>query len=80
MKSATKKLELNSTEYYFDVLTNILIKTNQLILFPSLDRAFSFAAPHLWNSLPLDVRSCATLDAFKSHVKTYLFSLAFDCN
>jgi len=28
-------------------------------------RSFSVAAPHPWNSLPSDVRSCRTVDTFK---------------
>jgi len=33
-------------------------------------RAFSVAAPHTWNSLPSDTRSCRTLHTFKKHLKT----------
>jgi len=36
-------------------------------------RSFSVAAPHTWNSLPSDVRSCRTVDTFKRHLKTHLF-------
>jgi len=36
-------------------------------------RALSVAAPQTWNSLPADIRSCVTLQTFKSHLKTYLF-------
>jgi len=42
------------------------------------DRAFSVAAPRLWNALPLDLRRCESLDTFKSHLKTLLFKRAFD--
>lgn len=42
------------------------------------DRAFAVAAPKLWNSLPLYIRSAQTLEIFKSLLKTHLFSLAFD--
>ena len=38
------------------------------------DRAFSPAAPNLWNNLPLHIR----LEHFKSLLKTHLFRLAFD--
>ena len=37
------------------------------------DRAFSVAAPKLWNELPLDLRSITVLSIFKSHLKTFLF-------
>jgi hypothetical protein len=41
-------------------------------------RAFVVSAPSLWNSLPCDIRSCTSLASFKSKLKTYLFSAAFD--
>ena len=41
------------------------------------DRAFSVAAPRLWNSLPEDIRSATTLEAFKTLLKPHLFSKAF---
>ncbi|XP_060760437.1 uncharacterized protein LOC132870681, partial [Neoarius graeffei] len=37
-------------------------------------RAFSYKAPLLWNSLPSSVRESDTVSAFKSRLKTYLFS------
>ena len=37
------------------------------------DRAFSTAAPKLWNELPLDLRSLDTINLFKKHLKTDLF-------
>ncbi|MCJ8744369.1 hypothetical protein PDJAM_G00117870, partial [Pangasius djambal] len=40
-------------------------------------RAFSYQAPKLWNSLPVNVREADTVSVFKSRLKTYLFSLAF---
>ena len=42
------------------------------------DRAFAVAAPHVWNSLPTDIklhRSTTTL--FKRCLKTLLFNWAF---
>ena len=41
------------------------------------DRAFSIAAPFLWNSLPLPIREETSIDSFKRSVKTYLFKKAF---
>ena len=35
-------------------------------------RAFTIAAPDLWNSLPDNIRSCDDLSTFKSLLKTYL--------
>ena len=39
----------------------------------SEDRAFSFVAPKLRNSLPDSVRNAITLDSFKKSLKTHLF-------
>ena len=36
-------------------------------------RSFAFAAPTVWNSLPLTLRSATTLTTFRSDLKTYLF-------
>ena len=41
------------------------------------EAAFSFYAPHIWNKLPENCRSAATLSSFKSKLKTYLFDVAF---
>ena len=41
------------------------------------DRAFSAAAPFLWNKLPKDVRLTTKIEPFKSKIKTYLFNLAY---
>ena len=41
------------------------------------DRSFTYAAPKLWNTLPLAIRSVNTVNDFKGKLKTYLFSKAF---
>ena len=41
------------------------------------ERAFAVAAPRLWNSIPLELRSSSSIDIFKRHLKTYLFKQAF---
>ncbi len=41
------------------------------------DRAFSVAAPRLWNLLPMHIKSSPSVDVFKSRLKSYLFSRAF---
>ena len=40
-------------------------------------RAFSKAAPRLWNTLPTTIRHTASLASFKIGLKTYLFKAAF---
>ena len=42
-------------------------------------RSFQFAAPHLWNTLPLCIRSLTRVDIFKKELKTYLFRKVFNC-
>ena len=38
------------------------------------NRAFSSAAPKLWNQLPSDIRAAKSVDHFKSMLKTHLFN------
>lgn len=42
------------------------------------DRAFAVIGPKLWNSLPAHIKAAQTLSIFKSALKTYFFSLAFN--
>ena len=37
------------------------------------DRAFSVAAPKLWNELPFDLRSLDAINLFMKHLKTNIF-------
>jgi hypothetical protein len=37
------------------------------------ERAFSCAAPKLWNSLPHEIRNAGSSDIFRSKLKTHLF-------
>lgn len=41
------------------------------------DRAFTVASVRVWNSLPVDVTSAATLQTFKNRLKTHLFRISF---
>ena len=41
------------------------------------DRAFSAAAPKLWNALPKNIRNTATVETFKRLLKTHPFKAAF---
>ena len=36
-------------------------------------RSFSYAAPELWNSMPLSLRTCSSLSSFGPMLKTFLF-------
>jgi len=42
------------------------------------DRAFAHAAPVLWNSLPLTIRTSSSLAIFKKQLRTFLFKKAFN--
>ena len=42
------------------------------------DRAFSVAAPKLWNELQIDLRSLVTINLYKKHLKTDLFKKAYN--
>ena len=41
------------------------------------ERAFSFSAPILWNSLPDSVKNTTSLSSFKSALKTFLFRKSY---
>jgi len=40
-------------------------------------RAFRIFAPKIWNTLPLHIRQSQSLSAFRRHVKTHYFQLAY---
>ena len=40
--------------------------------------AFSYAAPHEWNMLPTNLKSCTTIESFKSSLKTYYFKKCYN--
>jgi len=42
------------------------------------DRAFSKAAPKLWNAIPVDIRHSKSTEIFKKSLKTYLFKQAYN--
>ena len=42
------------------------------------ERAFSVAAPELWNNLPEDIKSANSIDDFKHKLKTFLFMRAYE--
>ena len=56
--------------------------TQRLSVIPSRTkigaRTFRHSAPHVWNSLPLDIRSASSVQSFKSRLKTHYFRQAFN--
>jgi ubiquinone/menaquinone biosynthesis C-methylase UbiE len=41
-------------------------------------KAFSFASPKAWNSLPQSIRAIPSTATFKRHLKTHMFEMAFN--
>ena len=42
------------------------------------ERAFAVAAPRLWNSIPLELRSSSSIDIFKRHLKNIFLKKLFN--
>ena len=61
---------------WFIIIIIIIIAVPKSRLKTYGDRAFSVAAPKLWNELPLDLRSLVTINLSKKHLKTDLFKKA----
>jgi hypothetical protein len=80
-----KTLQYQIPSYLFDLLTptssrslNLRSSTQALLSVPRIDssagrRSFSYSAPSVWNSLPLNIRLCPSLPVFCSRLKTHLF-------
>ena len=44
------------------------------------DRACSVAGPRAWNKLPMDIRSCDSVESFKRKLERHLFCIAYGFN
>ena len=53
------------------------LKTKRVNMVNYGQRAYSYAAPLLWNELPLTIRQCKTVADFKSKLKTHYFKQHF---
>ena len=85
-----KCLNLLAPRYLTDLLTaykparSLRSTTKHLLVQPCCnlktygERAFSVAAPRLWNALPLNIRNCKTITTFQSALKTHLFKSYFE--
>ena len=71
-------LSYRSSCYSLRSVTNKLLVEPRAKLTTYGFRSFSFAAPRLWNRLPLNIRSCSSVSSFKSRLKTFLFTLFLD--
>ena len=38
---------------------------------------FSISAPHIWNSLPINIHKTQSVSTFRRHIKTHFFQSAF---
>ena len=54
-----------------------LPRTSDILTNTYGERAFSMAAPKLWNALPNNIQCAPTVQQFKSKLKHYLFTRAF---
>ena len=68
---------LDISEIPFGGLRNVVVFFFILISIPG-KRAFSVAAPELWNNLPEDIKSANSIDDFKRKLKTFLFMRAYE--
>ena len=85
---AFKGLHNQAPEYITDMLSpyepsrRLRSSEQRLLTVPRTNlkygtRAFSVAAPSLWNSLPPDIRATDSYECFKKMLKTHLFRVAF---
>ena len=70
---------LRSLLNYYQPSRSLRSSGQQLLSLPTVSteygkRSFSYSASRLWNSLPSDIRTCPSVNSFRSHLKTHLFS------
>ena len=73
---------LASLLHFSNIPRQLRSSTSQQLSIPRtklnlVKRAFSVAAPIIWNELPTTLTSCESLASFRKHLKTYLFKIAF---
>jgi hypothetical protein len=68
----------------YEPVRDLRSSNNNLLCVPKIkrktlgSRAFTYAAPSVWNNLPKTLKSCDNLTTFKSLLKTHLFSIAYN--
>ena len=89
----TYKVRYSSTpDYLFNLLSDRVINSSLTLRSSSKHvlyvprsrtvcgaRAFSIAAPTVWNKLPADVQISTSVACFKSRLKTFLFRTVYNC-
>ena len=73
---------LASLLHFSNIPRQLRSSTSQQLSIPRtklnlVKRAFSVAAPIIWNELPTTLKSCESLASFRKNLKTYLFKIAF---
>ena len=68
--------------HFFDILRILRSSVSKQMFIPKTTlnirkRAFSMAAPTIWNQLPIAIKYSETMDTFRKKFKTYLFEIAF---
>ena len=59
--------------------SNLFLLKTKVTKYKTLgDRSFSYTAPTVWNSLPLELRQEKSISIFKKKLKTFYFKLAFE--
>jgi len=80
-----KLLQTEEPSYLFRLIAaretpRVLRSSNQCLLTQTRtrttfgSRAFSCAAPQIWNSIPLTIRNSSTIKVFRNNLKTYYFA------
>ena len=72
----TKKPTVRSLRNSAEDQHNYVIPFNKHKTFG--DRSFSYCGPHLWNSLPTDMKTVQEYSNFKQKCKTFLFRKYFE--
>ena len=81
-----KSLHGQAPEYVDELLSDFIVtrSDNLKLKIPEDNlkrtggRAFSSAAPALWNQLPIDIRQCETVSIFKKKLKAFYFQKHFN--
>ena len=73
---------LDSLLHFSNIPRQLRSSTSQQLSIPRTKlnlgkRAFSAAAPIIWNELPTTLKYCESLVSFRKHLKTYIFKIAF---
>ena len=77
-----KQYPLSSLLHLSNIPRQLRSSVSQQLIVPKTKlnlgkRAFSVAAPRVWNELPIALKTSETIAIFRKKLKTYLFQIAF---